>query len=454
MIKLKRNSVPKPQNTPLFSLPKIEELRTTNSCKIFYVHKKNLPIVRFSYVLELGSRFDPKYKKGLANLFGMVLDEGADGLNALELKEKFQLLGTNFSLNTSKDSVSFSILSLKENFSKSLDLVSLILNKPNFSKKDFEREKNKVLTSHQQIKDSADYIADISFDTLVFINNSYAFPTIGVKDHITKLSLQDIKSYYKNIFKKAAPYLIVVGDIEKDNLVSIIQTKFAPIRQNNSIKKPAKILKGTKTQIYFVNKKGSVQSEIRIGHINNKRIEKAFYSKSILNTIFGGQFSSRLNLNLREKKGYTYGIHSGFDNYKDASVFNISTSVSSENTGNAIREIIVEMHKIQKGVTKNELSFAKSSISKRFPSNFETYGQIASNISSKIKYNLPDNYFNDYLKKINKVTLNELKNAAVNNIHPKKSLILVVGDKEKILPQLEKLKLGKITEVDIFGNKL
>jgi len=454
MIKLKRISAPKPQKISPFSLPKIEELQITNINKIIYVQKKNLPIVRFSYVLELGSRFDPADKKGLANLFGMVLDEGAGRLNALELKEKFQMLGTNFSINTSKDSVSFSFLSLKENFSKSLYLINLILTKPNFSEKDFEREKSKILTSHQQIQDSADYIADISFDSLIFENNSYAFPTIGIKDHLTKLSLQDIKVYYKNIFKKAIPYLIIVGDLEKENLARAVQTKFGPIRQYNSIKKMDKISGQKKTQIYFVNKKGSVQSGIRIGHINNKRNEKDFYSKTLLNTIFGGQFSSRLNLNLREKKGYTYGIHSSFDNYKDASVFNISTSVSSENTANAIGEIIGEMEKIRKGVTKEELSFAKSSISKRFPSNFETYGQIASNISSIIKHNLPNNYFNDYLKKINKVTLNEVKNTAVKNIHPKKSIILVVGDKEKILTQLEKLKLGKITEVGIFGDKL
>lgn len=454
MTKLNREFIPKPFLKGSFSLPKIEEFETSNSYKIIFVHKKNLPIVRFSYVLELGSRFDPADKKGLANLFGMVLDEGAGGLNSLELKEEFQLLGTNFSLNTTKDSISFSFLSLKENFGRSLDLVNLILNEPNFSEKDFEREKRKVLTSHQQIQDSSEIIADICFDSLVFKNNNYAFPSIGVKEHISKLSLNDLKKYFKNNFKKAIPYLIIVGDIERDDLLNTVENKFLSIKGTNAAVNKSNISEIKKTQIYIVNKKGSVQSEIKIGHLNNKRSEKDFYSKVLLNTIFGGQFSSRLNHNLREEKGYTYGIHSGFDYYKDATAFNISTSVSSENTGNAIKEIINEMNKIQNGVTNEELKFAKSSISKRFPLNFETYGQIASNISNKIKYNLPNNYFNDYLKKINKVSSDEIKTAAVKNFHPKKSVILVVGDKEKILPQLERLKLGNIIEVGIFGNKL
>ena len=454
MTKLNREFIPKPFVKGSFSLPKIEEFETSNSYKIIFIHKKNLPIIRFSYVLELGSRFDPANKKGLANLFGMILDEGAGGLNSLELKEEFQLLGTNFSLNTTKDSISFSFLSLKENFGRSLDLVNLILNEPNFSDKDFEREKRKVLTSHQQIQDSADIIADICFDSLVFKNNNYAFPSIGVKEHIEKLTLTDLKKYFKNKFKKTIPYLIIVGDIERDELLNSVENKFLSIKGPNEAVNKSNILELKKTQIYIVNKKGSVQSEIKIGHLNNKRSERDFYSKVLLNTIFGGQFSSRLNHNLREQKGYTYGIHSGFYYYKDATAFNISTSVSSENTGNAIKEIISEMNKIEDGVTTEELKFAKSSICKRFPLNFETYGQIASNVSNKIKHNLPNNYFNDYLKKINKVTLDEIKKAAVKNIHPNKSIILVVGDKEKIEKQLVDLNFREIIKVGIFGNKL
>ena len=174
----------------------------------------------------------------------------------------------------------------------------------------------------------------------------------------------------------------------------------------------------------------------------------------ILNTILGGQFTSRLNLNLREDKGYTYGVHSSFSYHKYAGSFYVTTSVATKYTGAAISEIINELKNIHQGVTKDELIFAKSSITKSFPSNFETYGQIASNLLSKIKHSLPGNYFDKYLNKISDVTIDELVGLALKNIRPENAVIMVVGDKEKILPQLKNLKFGEVTEVGIFGQEL
>ncbi len=435
-----------------FSLPEISEFKAANSLNIIYVHKDNLPIIRFSYMNGTGSRIDPGNQKGLANLMGMVLDEGAGGLNAIELKEEFQLLGTNFYISTNKDLTSLSFLSLKENFGKSLELLNLILNEPEFGKQSFDREKGKILTSLQQVKDSADLIADLTFNSLIFNRNEpYAFPTAGYTEDINNLSVDSLVSYYKNIFIKSEPYIIVAGDIGKEELGGIVEDKL--FSQNSYTK--AKELKGEleerKTKIYLVDKKDSLQSEIRIGHLTSKRNEKDFYSKALLNTILGGQFTSRLNLNLREAKGYTYGVHSSFSYYKYAGSFFITTSVATEFTGPAIIEIISEINKIHQGVTEDELNFARSSVIKRFPSNFETYGQITSNLSAKIKHSLPDNYFDNYLNKISSVTLEAIKEAAIKNIHPENAVVLVVGDKEKIMSQLKDLELGDVFEVGIFG---
>ena len=450
-----RKDIPQPGNEPKFSLPKIEEFKTSNSFNIIFVQKNNLPIIRFSYISEIGSRIDPENQKGLANLFGMVLDEGAGGLNAIELKEEFQLLGTNFSINTNKDSTSLSFLSLKENFERSLELVNSILNKPEFSEQSFSRERGKILTSLRQVQDSADITADLAFDSLIFNRNEpYAYPTAGYPDHINNFSVKNVLDFYKDIFKKSEPHLIVVGDIAKDKLEKIVDDKLVPIKNHIDINGSEGNVKKTKTKIYFVDKKDSVQSEIRIGHLTSKRNENDFYSKVLLDTILGGQFTSRLNLNLREDKGYTYGVHSSFSYHKYAGSFYVTTSVATEYTGAAISEIINEMKKIHQGVTKDELIFAKSSITKRFPSNFETYGQITSNLSNKIKHLLPDNYFDNYLNKISGVTIDKIKDSALRNIQPENAVILVVGNKEKILSQLKDLKFGEATEVGIFGQEL
>ncbi|MCH7828030.1 MAG: insulinase family protein [Bacteroidetes bacterium] len=450
-----RNNIPKPGNEPKFSLPKIEEFKTSNSFNIIFVHKDNLPIIRFLYISEIGSRIDPENQKGLINLFGMVMEEGAGGLNAIELKEEFQFLGTNFSIGTNKDSTSLSFLSLKENFERSLELVNLILNEPEFAEQSFRREKGKILTSLQQVQDSADITADFAFDSIIFNRNEpYAYPTEGYPDHINNLSIKYLMDLYKNIFKKTEPNLIIVGDISKDKLEQIVDDKLVPFKNHIDIIGSEINVSKVKTKIYFVDKKDSLQSEIRIGHLSLKRSENDFYSKALLNTILGGQFTSRLNLNLREDKGYTYGVHSSFSYHKYAGSFYVTTSVATEYTGSAISEIINEMKKIHQGVTKNELIFAKSSITKSFPSNFETYGQIASNLSNKIKHSLSNNYFANYLNKISDVTIDELINVALKNILPEYSVILIVGNKEKILPQLKDLKFGEVIEVGIFGQEL
>jgi len=452
---INRKNIPEPSSKCSFSLPKIEEFKTGNSFNVIFVRKVNLPIIRFSYLSEIGSRIDPENQKGLANLFGMVLDEGAGGLSAIELKEEFQLLGTNFSVNINKDFSSLSFLSLKENFEKSLELVSLILNKPEFEEQSFKREKGKILTSLQQVKDSADVIADLAFNNLIFDRKiPYAFPTAGYPDQINNLTINDVTAFYSNFFKKSRPYLIAVGDFEKETLVKIIDDKLAHVKDNIELNNFQGKQISKNTSIFFVDKKDSVQSEIRIGHVTARRNENDFYSKVILNSILGGQFTSRLNHNLREEKGYTYGVHSSFSYYKYAGTFYVTTSVATDYTAPAISEIMKELNKIQEGVNEEELNFAKSSIIKRFPANFETYGQIAGNLSSKIKHSLPNNYFDNYLSRIAEVTSEDITDTALKNLSPDNAVIIVVGDKQKILPQLKELKLGDITEVGIFGEEL
>jgi zinc protease len=205
-----------------------------------------------------------------------------------------------------------------------------------------------------------------------------------------------------------------------------------------------------KKKIYIYHKDGSVQTEIRVGHITLKRNEKDFFQRYILNTILGGQFTSRINLNLRERNGYTYGATSRFQYFKDTAFFEVSTSVGIENTVNALKEILFELDNIQNGVTEKELEFAKSSITKKFPLNFETYRQIASGVAGKILYNLPDNYFDTYIQNVNSVLKTEVDKAAKEFIMNDKLSIVLIGNKNLLLPKLNELKI-EVAEVDLFG---
>ncbi|MEJ2617609.1 MAG: pitrilysin family protein, partial [Ignavibacteriaceae bacterium] len=332
---------------------------------------------------------------------------------------------------------------------RSLELFSSVLLAPHFNENDFNREKRKVLIKLLQLKDEPDQIADAAYEYLIFgKDNPYSSITFGNETSIGNISNEDVKMFYNLNFKPDNSALIVVGDSNIEELkeyLNLYLIKWKP--ENASSVKVSKPIRD-KIQVFLVHKEGSVQSEIRIGHLSSERDEKNYYSKILLNNILGGQFSSRINLNLRENKGYTYGALSRFTYYKNAAHFAVSTSVGSENTGNAVKEIIKELHSIRDGVKDKELEFAKSSIIRRFPSNFETNKQIASNLTAKYIFSLPNDYFNNYIDKIKSVPLEEIKQAAEENIFPEESVVLIVGDKNKVANQLEEINLGKVKIID------
>jgi len=204
----------------------------------------------------------------------------------------------------------------------------------------------------------------------------------------------------------------------------------------------------------MIHKEGAAQTEIKIGHITNKRIDPDFYAKVIMNSILGGQFSSRLNLNLREDKGFTYGISSSYSYNRFFGHFQISTSVKGENTGQTLEEIKKELDGIKVNITTDEIDFVKSYLIKRFPAMFETYAQIANNLTSLIHYSMDKNYFNNYLKNIDNCTKKEIEEAAHKKINSDELIYLVVGDKENILPQLSFVTQENIVELDKFGQRI
>jgi zinc protease len=438
-----------PANEIDISLPEIQTFDLENKLKVFFVQKNDLPILQLNMIINGGSKFDPDNKKGLANLTSMMIDEGAGNFNALELSDEFDTLGSNFNIGASQDNIFLSLQTLKEYFQRSLDLFSTVITKPHLNQTDFDREKRKVLIKILQLKDEPDQIADSAYEYLVFgKDNPYSSSTLGDEKSVNDISNEDLKFFYDLYFKPDNSALIVVGDSSinelKENL-NLLFTKWQPKKiQDISVDK----ITGAETQIFLIHKEGAVQSEIRIGHLSSERNEDDYYSKILLNNILGGQFSSRINLNLRENKGYTYGASSRFNYYKNGAYFIVATSVGSENTGNAVNEIMNELHSIRKGALQKELDFAKSSTIRRFPSNFETNKQIASNLTAKYIFSLPDDYFNNYIEKIRSVSLEEINQAAEKNIFPEKSIILIVGDKNRVLSQLEKLNLGEVKQIN------
>lgn len=436
-----------------FNPPEVEKLTLPNGLKVYFISKDKLPLIRLSLVIEAGSKFDPDNKKGLAYLTSMAIDEGAGEYSALQLSDEFDLMGTNFNITTDSDSINFTLQSLTENFEKSLDLFSKVLMFPRFAEEDFEREKKKLFTRIIQSKDEPEIIADQIFDKIIFgHNNGYAFPVMGLENTVTDIQLLDCKTHYKNYFTPENSFLIIAGDFEKHALFKLLTNNLSEWKNGTTNFNASHSSPDQSKKIFIHHKEDAVQTEIRVGHLSPNRSMNDYFQRLLLNTILGGQFASRINLNLRERNGYTYGANSNFRYYKNGAYFQVSTSVGKENTIKALKEIGFELREIKNGVTQKEVEFAKSSITKKFPMHFETYRQIVGSISTQVFFNLPDDYFKNYIDRINSVDKNQIDNAALKFIRTD-YLIVLVGDKNLITKQLDEINEDYII-VDLEGNAL
>ncbi len=449
-----RSTAPLPEKLTIFNLPEIKELELANGIKLFFVRKEKLPIVFTQVLLSAGSKFDPGMKKGVGYLTSLLIDEGAGEYDSLALNGEFEKLGSVSSVKSNHDSLSMTLLSMKENFDRSLELLSKIILSPWFDEKDFAREKKKVIDRILQLKDEPSFIASSAFDKQIFCDTFYSSPEIGYENSVRDISNGDIKNFYKNNITSTNAKLIVVGNLTENEVIDrfnkyLGEWKFST-RSNMVFEMP----KRNSTKIYFVHKENSAQSEIRVGHISKKRNAEDYIPTRIMNTILGGQFSSRINLNLREQKGFTYGAGSSFQYYKEVGFFEVSTAVNIENTGAAIIEIIKELTGIRKNILPEEIDLAKSYLIKQFPSRFETYSQVAKNIEQLLVYDLSTGELKDYIQKIEAATQNEICSSALENIFPDELVVVAVGDRTKISGQLKSLNGKDAVELDLSGNIL
>lgn len=450
-----RRKKPVPRRKSEFNLPGINSFELENGLPVYFVRKDTLPVMNMSLVLDAGSKYDPQGKKGLSNLLSMVVDEGAGEYDALQLSDQFEVIGANFSVSCDQDSIYLSLQALAEEFERGAELFSAVVTSPHLDKEDFDREKRKITTRILQNRDDIEEIANQVFEFKLFgVDNPYASPTIGYQKDIDSITAVELRDYFESKFDPSNAFLAVVGSYDEVRLREILNKYFSNWKSEGLNKSEIDSAAIVSPGLYIVNKQDSVQSEIRTGLICYKRNEYDFFSRSILNIILGGQFTSRLNLNLREKRGFTYGIYSRFIYLKSGAYFFTSTSVSSENTGAALGEILKEIKNIRNGVTAKELEFAKSSLIRKFPSGFETNGQIASGIIGQIIHSLPQDYFRKYPENIKQVTRDQVKQAAADNLFADKLTTVIAGNKEKIINQLKEIYPGNITELDARGRIL
>ncbi|MCW8848790.1 MAG: insulinase family protein [Melioribacteraceae bacterium] len=433
---LDRKIKPEPSGQIDFKLPDIGTFKLDNQLNVYHVAKSSLPIIQIKLIIPAGNIHCASDKNGLSTLTSMLIDEGAGDLDGLEISSRIEMLGSILNINSNKEYTTISLLSLKENFQESLEIFSLILMKPAFKQIDFEREINRLNSQIIQLNDDPSFLASGELNYVLYKNSPYRFPSNGSIDSIKNISNEDVSNFYKNNYSPSGASLIVVGDISRIELEVFLNKSISKWRNNGSNNHVIYKLNPSKRELILIDKADAAQSEIRVGHISDGRNSNSFYARTIMNSILGGQFSSRINLNLREDKGYTYGANSNYHYNKMASTFAISTSVKSENSADALNEILFELENIKTNISSDEINFSKSYLIRRYPSLFETYSQIATNISLLPIFELDKDYFSKYVNNISKVTSEEIEQCAKDTIHLEKLVIVVVGNKKVIGKQL------------------
>lgn len=452
-----RSKKPEPKPSPKLSLPSVQRTELKNGLKVLLVEHHELPLVQFRLLLQAGSAADPSGKSGLASFTANMIDEGTASRTALQVSEDLDFIGARLSISANYDGTFASMLTLKEHLSPALEIFSDIVLHPSFPGDDFERVRKDVLTSLLQQKDQPVVVANNVFAARLYgSEHPYGQSASGTETSVESLTTEDVKNFYDTYFRPNNATMIVVGDIELGEVVTELESTFGGWEKKDvpGVTVPVSSPPASSV-IFLIDKLDAAQSQIRIGHLGTDRGTPDYFPLLVMNTILGGQFTSRINLNLREDKGYTYGARSDFDFRKTAGPFVARGGFRTDVTDSSVAELMKELRRVGSGdVTDEELEFAKNSLIQRLPRRFETPGAIASRLGQIALYDLPDDYYNNYVQNIQNVTLEDVNRVGEHYINPNSSIIVVVGDVAKVKEALEALGYGPVKICDDKGKVL
>lgn len=444
--------LPRPGPNPKFSLPAIEKTKLANGLEVWMVEQKELPIVAMNLVLKSGQGNEPDDRTGLANMTASLLDDGTKTRSAVEITNQLQAIGVSgINAGSGWDSTNVSVQTLTKNLDKALELYSDVIVNPIFPATEVESLRGRQLVGLRQLKANPNAVGNIVYNKVLYGDHPYGRDNSEAS--IKAITRDDILKFYESTYRPNNGVLIVVGDFNKATLKGKLESAFAGWKEGKVANRdlpPAKAF--DKTGIYIVDRPNSAQSVVSIGQIGIDRGNPDYFPVVVMNSILGGGITSRISMNLREDKGYTYGANSGFVYRRGAGPFRAGGDIQTAVTKEAIVEFMKELNGIRGTipVTEKELEYNKQSLIRRYPAGFETVGAISNQLSNLVVYGLPDTYFNDYISKVNAVTLNDVNRVAKQYLDPSKMAIVIVGDRKAIEPGLKELGYS-ITVLDSDG---
>jgi zinc protease len=453
-----RSRAPETGPPPVLKLPAIQKRQLSNGLPVWVVELHEVPVVQVNLVVLSGSGDDPSGKFGVANLTAAMLVEGAGSRSALEIADAVDYLGADLTANSSSDASAIRLHVPVARLAEALPIMADVAQRPTFPNDELLRLRAQRLTTVIQARDDPETIGQLAFSRVLYgTTHRYGTAQAGSAQTIQSLSVDDVRSFYTSVYRPNNAAFIVVGDVTADRVMPLLETHFGKWQAPGAVPQHATLPTPPMPparRIYLVDKPGAPQTQIRIGWAAVPRSTPDFFPIQVMNTVLGGAFSSRLNLNLREKNGYTYGASSFFDMRLAAGPFVAAAGVQTDKTSEALKEFFNELTAISQTVPADELARAKHYVSLRFPSGFETTGDISTRLEQAVVYRLPDDYFSTYVQKIEAITAADVQRVAQKYIQPNSLAVVVVGDRMAIEPGLKSLNLGAITVLtidEVFG---
>jgi zinc protease len=447
---------PPSDKNPAIKLPEIWRGELANGIEVLGAINNETPTTALRLRFEAGQRMEPLDKLGLASLTARMLNEATEASTSEELSNRLQKLGSSVNISASSRFTTVTVSSLSENLIETLAIAAERLFTPAFAEEDFARLKEQVLQNIEQSKTQASTVADNAFDLLLLgRDNNVAYSTAGLADTVASITLEDVKTFYERAYSSATATIIAVSDIPRDELIGELSVfeewsgdappaaAFAPFPE---------LAAGT---LYLIDKPNAAQSEIRIGQrALPYDATGEYYRAGLMNYALGGAFSSRINLNLREDKGYTYGARSGFSGNDRYGFFVASAGVRTDATAASIVEFVNEIEGYAAGgITAEELAFTKRAIGQSDARSYETPRQKLGILSNIVTYDLPEDFIDQQNEILAAIERSEIDALAVEHLNFEDMILVVVGDKEVILPGLAALDLP-IVELDEDANPL
>lgn len=454
-----RSKLPARGDAPDLKLPELQRFTLSNGLPVVFAQRGNAPVVQFQFIADAGFAADIQHAPGTASLTLSMLDEGTETRDALEIADALDRVGASYGAGASLDSASISLSALSDQVEPSLEIYADILRHPIFPEDQFQRLKAQRLASIKQEQARPFSIGLRLLPPLIYgKGHPYSSPMTGsgTTASVENMQRDDLVTYHQRWIRPDNGQLLVVGGIDKTALQALLENALgdwaAPTVERGSKQLP-EVSNPGQQRVFLVDKPEAQQSVIIAGHIAPPRTDPDNIAMQALNSVLGGLFTSRINMNLREEKGWSYGARSSLSSARGPRPFLAYSQVQADRTADSMREIRREITDILTGkpVTSQELSDAQDNITRKLPGANETSQQVAGSIGKLLVYGLPDSYYNDYISKVSALNPADLAAVAPRLLQPEELTWIVVGDLQKIRSSVNRLGLGPVTEMNLEG---